>query len=130
MVYKGQLTATDAGLDCGVRAERKVVEQEHAKLARLAEQLAVSRFTVNGETIVTKRQPVITMGRATVPLPLASFLQATAKGDARFRISRDEIDNGLTLFVRHDRLRAPNKFRKLDDGLKRAHVIVLYANGA
>jgi 23S rRNA (uracil1939-C5)-methyltransferase len=75
------LTATEAGLDCGVRAERKVVEQEHAKLARLAEQLAVSRFTVNGETIITKLQPTISIGQATVPLPPASFLQATAKGE-------------------------------------------------
>lgn len=76
------LTSTDAGLDCGVRAERKIVTQEHAKLARLAEQLAVSRFTVNGETIVTKIQPVMVIGKARVPLPPASFLQATAKGEA------------------------------------------------
>ncbi len=76
------LTATDAGLDCAIRAERKVVEQEYAKLARLAEQLAVSRFTVNGETIVTKIQPALVIGKARVPLPPASFLQATAKGEA------------------------------------------------
>jgi len=75
------LTATDAGLDCGVKAERKVVEQEHAKLARLAGQLAVARFAVNGETIVTKVQPSVAMGKANVPIPPASFLQATAKGE-------------------------------------------------
>lgn len=75
------LTATDAGIDCGVKAERQVVEQEYAKLARLAGQLAVARFTVNGETIVTKVQPSVTMGKAHVPIPPASFLQATAKGE-------------------------------------------------
>lgn len=75
------LTATDGGLDCGVRAERQVVAQEHAKLARLAGELAVSRFTVNGETIVTRAQPVLTIGKARVPVPPASFLQATRQGE-------------------------------------------------
>lgn len=86
------LTATDAGLDCGVRAERKVVEQEHAKLARLAEQLAVSRFTVNGETIITKLQPAMMIGKARVPLPPASFLQATTMGEA---VLADLVVKGL-----------------------------------
>jgi 23S rRNA (uracil1939-C5)-methyltransferase len=75
------LTAADTGLDCSVRAERKVVVEEHARLARLAGELAVSRFTVNGETIVTKTQPAIAIGKARVPVPHASFLQATRQGE-------------------------------------------------
>lgn len=74
-------TATAGGLDLRVRAERRVVAEEHAKLAALAERLDVARFTVNAEVIVVRRSPVVHMGRASVTLPSASFLQATAAGE-------------------------------------------------
>lgn len=74
-------TATEGGLDLRVRAERRVVAEEHAKLATLAERLDVARFTVNADVIVVRRSPVVHMGRASVLLPSASFLQATAAGE-------------------------------------------------
>jgi len=64
-----------------VRAERKIVAAEHAKLAGLAEQLDLARLAVNGEVIVTRRLPAIAMGKAVVAIPPASFLQATEAGE-------------------------------------------------
>ena len=74
-------TATKGGVDLRVRAERRVVTEEHAKLAALAERLDVARFTVNADVIVVRRTPGVDMGRASVTLPPASFLQATAAGE-------------------------------------------------
>lgn len=75
------LTATDGGIDAAVKAERKIVEQEMAKLAGLANTLDVARLAVNGEVIVTRQTPRVAMGRASVVLPVNSFLQATAEGE-------------------------------------------------
>jgi len=76
------LTATETGLDAAVKAERKVVEREAPKLARFAEGHDLARLSVNGETIVTRRPPEITMGGAKVILPAGGFLQATAEGES------------------------------------------------
>lgn len=76
------MTATDSGVDTNVKAERKVAAAEHAKLAGLAERLDLARLAVNGEAIVTRRAPVIAMGKAQVTLAPGSFLQATAAGEA------------------------------------------------
>lgn len=75
------LTATDGGIDAAVKAERKIGEQETAKLAALANTLDVARLAVNGEVIATRQMPRVTMGRASVVLPVNSFLQATAEGE-------------------------------------------------
>ncbi len=74
-------TATEGGIDLRARAERRVVAEEHAKLAALAERLDVARFTVNADVIVVRRSPVVRMGRASITLPPASFLQATTAGE-------------------------------------------------
>ncbi|MFT3988640.1 MAG: RNA methyltransferase [Aestuariivirga sp.] len=76
------LTATETGVDAAVKAERKVVEREAPKLARFAETHDLARLSVNGETIVTRRPPVITMGGAPVVIPPGGFLQATAEGES------------------------------------------------
>lgn len=77
------LTASDSGIDAAVRAERRIVEQEMAKLAGLANTLALARLAVNGEVIATRHIPQITMGRAKVLLPVNAFLQATDAGEQR-----------------------------------------------
>ena len=76
------LTATLGGLDAAVKAERKIVVQEHAKLAALASGLKLARLTVNNEVIVTASQPRVMMGKAEVAIPPGSFLQATEEGEA------------------------------------------------
>ena len=76
------LTATATGIDASVKAERKVLEREHARLAGLIPELALARLSVNGEIVATAATPRLRMGRADVALPPGSFLQATTEGEA------------------------------------------------
>ena len=73
-----QVTATETGLDVGVRARRRI---RAGALAPLAERLSVARLTLNGETLVQTRAPAVRMGRAVVTLPVDSFLQATGAAE-------------------------------------------------
>ena len=75
------LTATASGLDASVKAERKIVTAEQPKLAGLARELDLARLSVNGEVVVMPRVPLVRMGKAMVPIPPISFLQATAAGE-------------------------------------------------
>ena len=76
------LTATDTGIDASVKAERKVLQQEHAKLASLIADLSLARLSVNGELMGTAATPRLLMGKANVSVPPGGFLQATAEGEA------------------------------------------------
>jgi len=75
------LTATAGGLDVSVKAERKIITAELPKLAGLARELDLARLSVNGEVVVMPRVPLVQMGKAMVPIPPVSFLQATAAGE-------------------------------------------------
>jgi 23S rRNA (uracil1939-C5)-methyltransferase len=75
------LTAADNGLDVSVKAERAAVPRRREALVEIARQHNILRLTVNGETFLTREAPVVAMGKAHVPLPLASFLQATKRGE-------------------------------------------------
>jgi 23S rRNA (uracil1939-C5)-methyltransferase len=73
------LTATDTGLDVAIKTERKVKPE---KLTLLAQRLEVARLSVNGEIVLQARPPAVRMGKASVELPIGSFLQATAEAEA------------------------------------------------
>lgn len=75
------LTALQGGVDASVRAGRKIVAEEQRGLAAFAAKLGVARFSVNGEVILTPHTPFAAMGKALVPVPPGSFLQATAEGE-------------------------------------------------
>jgi 23S rRNA (uracil1939-C5)-methyltransferase len=77
-----QMTATDEGLDIDVRGSGPLTAPATAALARLVAQQNLARLTRHGELIAQARPPTIRMGRATVLLPPAAFLQATAEGAA------------------------------------------------
>ncbi len=77
-----QVTATDAGLDVDVRGSGPLTAPLTASLARLAATERLARLTRHGELIVQARPPTLRIGKATVPLPPAAFLQATAAGEA------------------------------------------------
>ena len=61
-----------------------------AALARIAEQHRLARLTRHGELVAQAGQPLLKIGRASVPLPPGAFLQATAAGeDALARLVLD-----------------------------------------
>ena len=77
-----QVTATDAGLDIDVRGSGPLTPSLIEALARVAEKHDLARLTRHGELIALARVPSVRMGKATVSLPPAAFLQATAEGEA------------------------------------------------
>jgi 23S rRNA (uracil1939-C5)-methyltransferase len=75
---EARFTLSDTGIDLDVRPVRKVRPEAFASFGRAN---ALSRISVNGEPVFMAQQPTIVMGPATVPLPPASFLQATAAAE-------------------------------------------------
>jgi 23S rRNA (uracil1939-C5)-methyltransferase len=72
------VTASETGLDVMVKAARKV---DGPVLASLAQRFPFARLSLNGVTLIEATPPLVTIGRAQVKLPVASFLQATAQGE-------------------------------------------------
>ena len=77
-----QVTATDAGLDIDVRGSGPLTPRLVTALAQVAARQGLARLTRHGELIAQPSAPTLRIGRATVPLPPAAFLQATAAGEA------------------------------------------------
>ena len=76
-----QVTATDCGLDADVRGSGPLPAPLVTALAGVAARHGLARLTRHGELIALERAPTLRMGKATVPLPPAAFLQATAAGE-------------------------------------------------
>jgi 23S rRNA (uracil1939-C5)-methyltransferase len=76
------ITAADNGLDVDVRGSGALKPNEITALARIADAHGLVRLTRHGELVTQRAQPLLTVGRAQVPLPPGSFLQATAEGEA------------------------------------------------
>jgi 23S rRNA (uracil1939-C5)-methyltransferase len=76
-----QATATDAGLDIDVRGSGPLSPERIAALARIAERHGLARITRHGDLVAQRASPLLTVGRAQVPLPPGAFLQATAEGE-------------------------------------------------
>lgn len=77
-----QVTATETGLDMDVRGSGPLKPDRIAALAEIAGKHRLARLTRHGELVLQREPPLLTMGRARVPLPPGSFLQATAAGEA------------------------------------------------
>jgi len=77
-----QVTATQAGLDVDLRGSGPLTAALMAALARVAAAHNLARLTRHGELVAQARTPTLQMGKASVPLPPAAFLQATAAGEA------------------------------------------------
>jgi 23S rRNA (uracil1939-C5)-methyltransferase len=73
------LTATDTGVDVQVRPERRANPRS---LAALGPQFDLARIALGDELAWQSRAPLVRMGKATVQLPIGSFLQATAAAEA------------------------------------------------
>jgi 23S rRNA (uracil1939-C5)-methyltransferase len=76
------VTATDSGLDVDVRGSGPLTATVSTALARVAAAHDLARLTRHGELVAQRRAPTLRIGKATVPLPSAAFLQATAEGEA------------------------------------------------
>jgi len=72
------VTASENGLDVMVKAARQT---NGVKLAPLVQRFGLARLSLNGETVLETASPLVKMGRAQVKLPVASFLQATERGE-------------------------------------------------
>ena len=77
-----QVTGSDAGLDIDVRGCGPLPPDLMTALASLAGKRDIARLTRHGELIAQLRAPTVRVGKATVHLPPAAFLQATAEGEA------------------------------------------------
>jgi 23S rRNA (uracil1939-C5)-methyltransferase len=75
------ITAADNGLDVAVKAERSAVMRRQEALQAIVRDHGLLRLSVNTDIIASHAAPMVHMGQADVPLPLGSFLQATAKGE-------------------------------------------------
>jgi len=76
------VTATDTGLDVDVRGSGPLTGRLTTALAGVAAQQNIARLTRHGDLIAQARAPTLRIGTATVALPPAAFLQATAEGEA------------------------------------------------
>lgn len=77
-----QVSATDTGMDVDVRGTGPLGPDRTTRLAGLTEEHKFARLTRHGELVSQRTQPMLTIGRAQVPLPPGAFLQATAEGEA------------------------------------------------
>ncbi len=77
-----QVTATDSGMDVDVRGSGPLNANRTTALAGVAEKHRLARITRHGELVAQAAQPLLKVGRASVPLPPGAFLQATAEGEA------------------------------------------------
>jgi len=82
---------TDGGIDLLIRPHKRLdlsMERRQA-LVGLAEKTGLARLSWGGrgtaEPIVTRRQPMLLLGEATVQVPPASFLQATKRAEQTMR---------------------------------------------
>lgn len=80
------VTLTDTGLDVDVTGVEKksggLTADMTARAIAAAAEAGLARLSLDGDTLVMARQPRITFGRASVPLPPASFLQAAPAAEA------------------------------------------------
>ena len=80
------VTLTDTGLDVDVTGVEKksggLTADMTARAIAAAAEAGLARLSLDGDTLVMARQPRITFGRASVPLPPASFLQAAPVAEA------------------------------------------------
>ena len=86
------ITATREGLDCDIRGVGAVDYDIHVALAERAEACDIARVSIEGEMALERRKPMLRVGKLRVPLPPASFLQATAIGEeALARLIQSEV---------------------------------------
>jgi 23S rRNA (uracil1939-C5)-methyltransferase len=75
------VTASATGLDCDLRGRIPDRPDIQMDLSEAAERLDIARVTINGDLGIERRMPMLSAGKARIPLPPGAFLQATAAGE-------------------------------------------------
>ena len=89
------LTATDTGLDVAIKTERKFNGE---RLTILAQRSDLARLSINGNVVLEARAPTIKMGKASVEIPIGSFLQATEMAEQTLaRLVREAVGNAKSV---------------------------------
>ena len=80
------VTLTDTGLDVDVTGVEKksggLMGDMRALAIAAATRAGLARLSLDGEVLMMERQPRVTFGRASVPLPPGGFLQAAPSAEA------------------------------------------------
>jgi 23S rRNA (uracil1939-C5)-methyltransferase len=75
------VNAAASGLDVDIKGHGPLDERQRQALVRTALAHDLARLSNHGEVLLTKRTPIIAIGKAAVALPPGAFLQATAAGE-------------------------------------------------
>ena len=75
------ITATAAGLDVDLKGHGPLSEAETQSLVRIALDHDLARVSNHGVIVISRRTPVLAMGKAMVAPPPGAFLQATEAGE-------------------------------------------------
>jgi 23S rRNA (uracil1939-C5)-methyltransferase len=79
-----QVLASDAGIDVNLKGAGKLANFDAAQLrkaATIADAEDFARLSFDGEPLITRRTPTITMGRVRVAAPPGAFVQPTEEGE-------------------------------------------------
>jgi 23S rRNA (uracil1939-C5)-methyltransferase len=86
---RGEITMptllTDSGIDVSIKGAGRAADIDAAGFERIAamlDRLDIARLSFVEETVLVRRAPMVTIGRARVTPPPGAFLQATAAGEA------------------------------------------------
>ncbi len=91
---KISVTHSATGPDINVIDAKPLDGPLRARLATLANELALARLCWNGEQIADRARPVQPMGKASVLPPSGAFLQATSEGEAALITAMQEAVSG------------------------------------
>ena len=75
------VTATASGLDVDLKGRGPLGEAETQTLVLIAQEHDLARLSNHGTIVVSRRTPVLAMGKARVAPPPGAFLQATEAGE-------------------------------------------------
>lgn len=76
------VTATQSGLDIDLKGHGPLSGLQVSELVRMAEAHDLARLSHHGTVLITRRPPLLVMGKALLVPPPGAFLQATEKGEA------------------------------------------------
>lgn len=76
------VTVTEAGMDIDLRGAKPATGSLYEELVDWAGLMDLARLSQEGEALLTRRPPIITLGGVAVTMPPGAFLQATPQGEA------------------------------------------------